>query len=107
MLINISKDIIVPTDEWNEEEWLKDVKSFGILDIVFWDGVCIEVDPCKIDVKGMLNGQLMLSLLGTENEYLKFGYTDDGKMFNLYHHRNNQVTRVAIIYIQDPFESLL
>lgn len=108
MLINISKDIIIPTEKWNEEEWLQDVKPFGILDIIFWDGVSIEVDPCKISIKGILQGQMILELLGTENEYLQFCYTPDGKKYNLYHHENKWNSyKVATIDIQDPFESLL
>lgn len=110
MLITISKDFIIPTENWNEQKWLEEVKPYGILDIIFWEGVSIEIDPTKLTQQGVLEGNIILKILNVgDNEYLQFSYTADGKEFNLYHHNKTkcQCRRIADIEIQDSFESLL
>lgn len=109
MLINISKDIIIPTEKWNEQDWIEKVKPYGITDIVFWEGINVEIDTTKISQQSLFGGNVILKILGgKDEEYLQFGYGSSGKEFNLYHHENPyNVKIIATINIKDPLEELL
>lgn len=107
MIINICKDIIVPKDEWSEEEWLKKVKGFGVEGILFWDGVSLDIDPLIVEPSFIYNGTRTFKLLGKEGEWFYFGYSWDGETYDLKFVKGGKEIILISIPIIDQFSALL
>lgn len=108
MIVNISKDMILPKDEWDEGEWLEKVKGLGIKDIMFWDGVDIEIDSSVVkQSEDTYNGSKIFVILGKIGEWFFFTYGSEGNTYDLKYVNGNFYKTVCQIPIEDQFEALL